>query len=127
MFTSHTFCNAALQKLSKKKDTKQKPSIVPPKAPELPILPEKTEINAQVDKLLTTLKGVNNKLTVPATQLRLKTENEKKATVLRKNVKVKELGKVLSVKDGVVRASGLTSVKAGEMVKFVGKSLFGMS
>jgi len=41
--------------------------------------------------------------------------------------KIKELGKVVSVKDGVVRSTGLSNVKAGEMVKFVGKSLFGMA
>jgi len=40
---------------------------------------------------------------------------------------VKELGTILSVKDGVVRANGLTDVKAGEMVKFVGTEIFGMA
>jgi len=40
---------------------------------------------------------------------------------------VKELGTILSVKDGVVRADGLTDVKAGEMVKFVGTEIFGMA
>jgi len=39
----------------------------------------------------------------------------------------KELGTVLSVKDGVVRSNGLKNVKAGEMVKFVGKEILGMA
>jgi len=40
---------------------------------------------------------------------------------------IKELGTILSVKDGVVRSNGLTGVKAGEMVKFVGTEIFGMA
>jgi len=39
----------------------------------------------------------------------------------------KELGTILSVKDGVVRSNGLPYVKAGEMIKFVGTDIFGMA
>jgi len=39
----------------------------------------------------------------------------------------KELGKIVSVKDGVVRSSGLLNVRAGEMVKFTGTEIFGMA
>lgn len=40
---------------------------------------------------------------------------------------VSETGTVLSVKDGVVKASGLLNVKAGEMVKFTGTDIYGMA
>jgi F-type H+-transporting ATPase subunit alpha len=39
----------------------------------------------------------------------------------------KELGTILSVKDGVVRSNGLPNVRAGEMIKFVGTDIFGMA
>lgn len=132
MFSSHTLCKVALHKLSKKKDTQPKvPFVQPPKAP-VSIPDNAPKIGDLISKLQTANKRkgsllTNKKVTIPATKLKLKTQSEKNATVLRKTVKIKELGKVLSVKDGVVRASGLNSVKAGEMVKFVGKSLFGMS
>lgn len=41
--------------------------------------------------------------------------------------RTKDIGRVLSVKDGVVQIHGLASVKAGEMVEFVGKNIFGMA
>jgi F0F1-type ATP synthase alpha subunit len=44
-----------------------------------------------------------------------------------RNVKVRNHGTVISVKDGVVQSNGLRHVKAGEMVKFVGKELYGMA
>jgi len=40
---------------------------------------------------------------------------------------IKELGTIISVKDGIVRSSGLTELKAGEMVKFVGTEIYGMA
>jgi len=40
---------------------------------------------------------------------------------------LRRLGKILSVKDGVVRSSGLPDVKAGEMIKFVGTTIYGMA
>eukprot|EP01132_Coremiostelium_polycephalum_P021164 gene21164-25148_t len=36
-------------------------------------------------------------------------------------------GRVLFIKDGVVKVSGLSNVKIGEKVEFIGKNLFGMT
>jgi len=44
-----------------------------------------------------------------------------------KNSGTHNLGKVLSVKDGVVRSKGLSNVQAGEMVKFPRKNIYGMA
>lgn len=38
-----------------------------------------------------------------------------------------KFGKVLFIKDGVVKVSGLNNIKIGEKVEFVGKNLFGMA
>jgi len=49
-------------------------------------------------------------------------------TILNENLSdLRELGTILSVKDGVVRSSGLPNVRAGEMIKFVGTDIFGMA
>jgi proton translocating ATP synthase F1 alpha subunit len=47
-----------------------------------------------------------------------------------KNINIPEApdrGIILSVKDGVVRSSGLPNVRAGEMIKFVGTDILGMA
>jgi len=46
---------------------------------------------------------------------------------IKEQSRVRELGVILSVKDGVVRSSGLPNAKAGEMIKFVGTDIFGMA
>nr|YP_001876521.1 ATPase subunit 1 [Cavenderia fasciculata]ABX45195.1 ATPase subunit 1 [Cavenderia fasciculata] len=38
-----------------------------------------------------------------------------------------KFGRVLYIKDGVVKVSGLNSIKVGEKVEFIGKNLFGMA
>src|ERR1700709_379873 len=40
---------------------------------------------------------------------------------------IKEIGTVLTVKDGVVQIYGMKSVQAGEMVEFIGTNLLGLT
>jgi len=47
--------------------------------------------------------------------------------IIHRNLKLNNRGIVLSVKDGVVQSIGLKLVKAGEMVKFAKKDLYGMA
>lgn len=45
----------------------------------------------------------------------------------KEEIKSTEIGKVISIKDGVAQIRGLKSVKAGEMVQFVSANIFGMA